>query len=190
MSDQSLIQMTLDDFLDRLASDAPTPGGGSVAALTAALAASLGRMVCALTIGKPDFAEVKQDVSQISSRLTRAALLLRRLVDEDASAYGELHAAFKLKRSDDTRKQKIAEAAGLAAAVPLETIAVSRRVLSDLRRLEMIGNPNLRADMESGIHLSRAAMHAAAANVRANLPLLSDNQAGKADEELGRLLEE
>lgn len=188
MADEPLAGLSIDDFLDRLASDASTPGGGAVAALTGALAASLGRMVCALTMDKPEFADVQTKVDQLASRLSRAALMLKRLIDEDAAAYAELSAAFKLDRADAKRKERIREAAALAAAVPLETLAVSRQVSGDLRRLEPIGNPNLRSDVEAAIHLVQAAMQAAAANVRVNLPLLPDEQAREVGKELEQLL--
>jgi len=188
MAEAGLTALSIDDFLDRLASDAPTPGGGAVAALAGAIAASLGKMVCGLTIGKPKFVDVEPQVKQIASRLTRAALMLRRLIDEDAAAYGELSATFKLDRSDPKRRERLTQTGGLAAAVPLETVAVGRQVLGDLRRLEPIGNPNLRSDVEAAIHLVRAAMAAGAANVRVNLPLLPEAQAQRVDQELGRLL--
>jgi formiminotetrahydrofolate cyclodeaminase len=188
MAERPLAEAAINDFLDRLASAEPTPGGGAVAALVGSLAASLGRMACALTIGKVKFADVEPEVTQIAARLTRATLMLRRLIDEDAAAYAELSAAFKLDRSDAQRKQRVEEAAGLAAAVPLETAAICRQVLGDLRRLEPIGNPNLRSDVEAAVHLVQAAMHAAAANVRVNLPLLPEEQGRQVGEQLDRLL--
>jgi formiminotetrahydrofolate cyclodeaminase len=188
MAEPSLVDVSVAEFLGRLSSDAPSPGGGAVAALTGALSASLGQMVCALTIGKPKFAEVEPQVKQIASRLNRAGLMLTRLIDEDADAYGELSAALKLDRSDPQRKERLAQTAGLAAAVPLETVAVSRQVLGDLRRLEPVGNPNLRSDVEAAIHLARAAMHAAAANVRVNLPLLPSEQSQTVNSEVDRML--
>jgi formiminotetrahydrofolate cyclodeaminase len=187
MAESSLVSLSIHDFLERLASDAPTPGGGAVAALTGALAGALGRMVCALTAGKAKFAGVAPQVKQIASRLNQATLMLKRLVDEDAAAYAELSAAFRIDRGDSRRQERIAQAAGMAAAVPLETVAVSRQVLGDLRRLEPIGNPNLRSDVEAAIHLAQAAMHAAAANVRVNLPLLTEAQAEEVGQELERL---
>ena len=190
MADTPLLKLPIDEFLNRLASDAPVPGGGSVGALAGALAAALGRMVCALTAGKPKFADVQSQIEQIAARLTRAELMLKRLIDEDAAAYGELHAAFKLEKSDPNRKRHIAAAAELAAAVPLETVAVSRQVLGDLRRLEQIGNPNLRSDVEAGVHMARAAMNAAAANVRVNLSLLPEEKSGGVAAALARLTAE
>jgi formiminotetrahydrofolate cyclodeaminase len=188
MAESPLVSLSIDDFLDRLASDAPTPGGGAVAALTGALAAGLGRMVCALTAGKAKFADVEPQVNQIASRLDRATPMLKRLISEDAAAYAELSTAFKIDRAAPQRRERIAQAAGVAAAVPLETVAISRQVLGDLRRLEPLGNPNLRSDVEAAIHLAQAAMHAAAANVRVNVPLLTETQQQEVGRELERLL--
>ncbi len=188
MTESLLVSLSIEEFIDRLASDAPTPGGGAVAALTGALGASLGRMACGFTVGKPKYAEVEPEVKQIASRLSRSAMMLKQLIDEDAAAYAQLSAAFKLDKSDPARKEKLLGSAGVAAAVPLETVAVSRQVLCDLRRLEPLSNPNLRSDVEAGMHLAQAAMLAAAANVRVNLPLLSEEQSGKVASELDRML--
>lgn len=190
MKEQSLADLSLEDFLVRLASAAPTPGGGSVAALTGALAASLGQMACALTVGKPKFADVEPQVRELATRLQRAAGMLRQLIDEDAAAYTELNAAFKIDKSEPTRKQQLAKAAVLAAEVPLETAAISREVLGDLERLAPIANPNLRSDVEAATHLARAAMHAAGANVRVNLPLIAPEAAERINAELEQLLAE
>ena len=188
MPDDSLTQLPITEFLDQLASPAPTPGGGSVAALTGALAAALGRMVAALTLGKPKFAAVEAEVRSLAERLSRADRLLRRLIDEDAAAYDELNAAFRINKTDPQRASRIAETAGLAASVPLETAALSGRVLADLEHLRRVGNPLLRPDVEAAVHLAHAAMHAAAANVRANLPLLPPDQARQIEKELAALV--
>lgn len=177
MKDSPLCSVSVNEYLDRLASPAPVPGGGSTAALAGALAAALGRMVCALTVDKPKFADSRPQLEAIASRLTRSEMMLKRLIDEDAAAYGELHAALKIDRSDPSRKEKVASAAELAAAVPLETVAVSRQVLNDLKRLETLGNPNLLSDVEASLQMARAAMLAAAANVRINLSLLPEQKA-------------
>lgn len=188
MEDESLTKLPIDEFLKRLASDAPTPGGGSVAALTGALAAALGQMVSALTVGRPRFAAVESQVRAVADRLSRARDMLCKLVDEDAAAYGVLRAAFKLDKHDPQRAEQVQRAAGLAGSVPLETVAVSATVFSDLKHLRKLGNPLLRPDVEAGIHHAQAAMHAAAANVRANLPLMSTREADHIDKQLEALL--
>jgi formiminotetrahydrofolate cyclodeaminase len=172
VANASLLNLTVDQFLTRLASDAPTPGGGSVAALTGALAAGLGQMVCAFTVGKPKFAAVEPQVRDLAERLRRAAELFRALVDEDAAAYDVLSAALKLDRSDPQRQERVAQAAALAGTVPLETATLSANVLSDLAHLRKIANPLLSSDVVAATHLAQAAQDAAAANVQANLALM------------------
>jgi methenyltetrahydrofolate cyclohydrolase len=169
----SLLQLKIADFLDRLASKEPLPGGGSVAALTGALAAGLGQMVAAYTLGKPKFAAVEPQVQTAAERLARARTMLSKLVDEDAAAYGVLNEALKLDKADVQRGPRVAGAARLAASVPLETVALVRAALVSLRELETIGNPLLRSDAAAAIALAEAAILAAAANVRANLSLMS-----------------
>lgn len=188
MDTGGLADLTVRDFLDRLASDAPTPGGGAVAALSAALAASLGRMAGALTAGKPRFAGVERQVLDLMQRLHRTSAMLLRLMEEDAEAYALLAAAFKLRKDDAARAGRIEAAATYAAAVPLQTMAAGRRVLNDLERLGAIANPNLRSDVAAGQHLAHAAIAAAAENVRANLPYVSDEQRQAVQAELDRLL--
>ncbi|MBU0641594.1 MAG: cyclodeaminase/cyclohydrolase family protein [Planctomycetes bacterium] len=188
MDDSALLAISTSDYLSRLASAAPAPGGGSAAALTGALAAALGQMVSALTIGKPQFADVEPRVRALQTRLERTGAMLRRLVEEDATAYEALSAAFKIAKDDPERKARIAAAAEVAAGVPFQTVALSRELSTDLRELGKIANPQLSPDVEAAQHLADAAMHAAAANARVNLPLLAEERAQRMRAELERLL--
>lgn len=188
MPEPKLLDESLAGFLTRLAAHEPTPGGGSVAALTGALAAALTQMVVSYTVGKPKFAAVEAEVAELGRRAARAETLLRELVDEDAAAYGVLSAAFKLERTDPTRPDHIANTAALAAQVPLQTAVISGRLLADVRRLSEIGNPQLRADSNAAEQLARAAIHAAAGNVQANTPLMRKDEAAAVEAELTRVL--
>jgi formiminotetrahydrofolate cyclodeaminase len=183
----SLSQMKIAEFLDRLASSAPTPGGGSVAALTGALAAGLGQMACALTIGKPKFAAVEEQVKALSERLRRAGESLRKLMDEDAEAYSLLTEALRLNKADPQRKERVQEAAWVSGSVPLETAGFCARVSDTLKELRPIGNPLLASDMEAALHLAQAALRAAVANVRANIPLMSPDSATFVEKQLATL---
>jgi methenyltetrahydrofolate cyclohydrolase len=187
MSNASLLQLTVAEFLDRLASDTPTPGGGSVAALAGALAAGLGQMVCAFTLGKPKFATVEPQVRTLSERLARAGVMLRALVDEDAAAYEVLSAALKLPKSDAQRTVAVQQAARLAGGVPLETAVLSAKVGRDLEQLSKVANPLLNADAQAAIRLASAAVHAAVANVRANLPLMMADDAREVEKQVRAL---
>jgi methenyltetrahydrofolate cyclohydrolase len=181
------VDLPIHEFLVRLAAAVPTPGGGTVAALTGSLAAALGRMVCAFTLGKPKFAAVESQVRDLEQRLARTDELFRRLMDEDAGAYDQLRAALGIDKTAPDRAAKIAQAARLSGGVPLETAALAHRLLEDLARLREIGNPLLASDAEAAEHLARAALHAAAANVRANLPLMAPTDAEVVKSELERL---
>jgi len=169
---QPLSSLSVHSFLTRLGSDTPTPGGGSAAALAGALAAGLGRMVAAYTLGKPKFAAVADEVGALAQRLARSQEMLERLIDEDASAYAALREGFRLDKSDPRRGECIADLAVLAGSVPLETATICAAVLTDARRLAEIGNPMLAADSQASQALARAGVDAAAANVRANLGLM------------------
>lgn len=188
MPENQLLGLTVTAFLDRLESREPTPGGGSVAALVGSLAAGLGHMACEFTVGRPKFAAVEADVQELAQRLRRAGAMLRRLTEEDAAAYAELSQAFKLPKEDPTRADKIAAGAAIAAGVPFQTAALSRQVHTDLTRLLDLANPRLRTDVEAGLELAQAAIAAAAANVRANLPFLAPADADRIGSELTTML--
>lgn len=184
----ALVDLSVVEFLARLASQQPAPGGGAAAALAGGLAAALGRMVCAYTIGKPKFAAAQTQVAQLAGRLEHAAGMLNCLIDDDADAYQQLADALKLDKADPQRRPRVQAAAELAAAVPFQTCAISRAVLADLRTLQNIGNPMLKSDARAGIHLAHAASQAAAENVRANFGLMSPEAVARLAPELDRLL--
>lgn len=177
LSPQIFADISVGDFLAGLGSSEPCPGGGAAAALAGALAAALGKMVCELTIGKPRYAGVEKEVRNLRSRFDCADRMLRSMIDEDAAAYGELAAAFKLDKASPERAQRIAAAAEVACIVPLETASFCQGLRRDLRRVREIGNRNLSADVESALALARAGGVAALANARANLPLIEPSRA-------------
>ena len=115
--------MNLTDFLSDLASDSPTPGGGSVAALSGALAGALTSMVANLTIGKKKYADVQEDVQAVLESTEGLRLELTELMEEDAAAFDKVMAAMKLPKETDEEKAARAEVlqAALvdAAMVPL-----------------------------------------------------------------------
>jgi methenyltetrahydrofolate cyclohydrolase len=173
-SPETLVQLRIDQFLERLAAQTPTPGGGCVAALTGALAAALGHMVAAYTLSNPKLAAAHPQVAALAERLQRSEELFRTLMDEDAAAYEVLSAALKLEKSDPQRAGRVTEAARLAASVPLETATLAAKLLDDVNALAALCSSSLRSDAESCKHLAYAAMRAAATNVRANVPLMAE----------------
>ena len=175
-----LIDESFAGLIDRFASRDPSPGGGSAAAATGALAVALGRMVCELTLGRPKYAEVQDEVAAIAGRLTQRTESLRLLVDEDADAYARVAAAAALpKETADqraAREKALFEANRDATMAPLKTISECLAAAEDLDRLLRIGNANCRSDAGTAVALANAALMGAYLNVRANLPRLPDEE--------------
>ncbi|MDD3493672.1 MAG: cyclodeaminase/cyclohydrolase family protein, partial [Candidatus Thermoplasmatota archaeon] len=116
----SLAEQRLTEFMDILASGAPTPGGGSAAALGGAMGAALAEMVCNLTLGKDAYADVQEEVSRVQAACREHRRRLISLVDEDASAFDQVMVAFKMPKGEE-RSSAIQAGYRKAASVPLET---------------------------------------------------------------------
>jgi formiminotetrahydrofolate cyclodeaminase len=190
----SLIDLSVADFLDRLASGKPTPGGGSASALGGALAAALTSMVCNFTVGREEFAEVGPEAQRLLDESEAARAALEFGVDADADAFGVVSKAYKMPRGTEPEKQarlQAIRAASLGAArAPLEVVRLAANVLDICTRLAEIGNPRVLSDVVVAAFLARAALHSAAANVEVNLPQIKgDAFWDEARAELDRLLE-
>src|SRR5437588_8506361 len=100
----SIFDLSLGEFLDRLGSADPTPGGGAAAAVVGALGAALIEMTANLTIGKPRLADVQVQAREIERRAAQLRQELGALADADAAAFNQVSAAYKLPRGDDAAK--------------------------------------------------------------------------------------
>jgi len=165
---------TLNDFLAELASDSPAPGGGSVAALSGALAAGLTSMVANLTVGKPKYAEAEADMRSLLTRSEALRLELAQLIEEDRQAFDRVMAAMKLPKEtvEDQAKRSAALQSALvdAASVPLEVMGKCVEVIALARVAAEKGNRNAVSDAGVAALMARAGTHAARLNVVINLP--------------------
>ena len=177
MSEQILDQ-SVQHFLDTLASAAPTPGGGSVAALTGAMAAGLLVMVCDLTIGKKAYAEFEADAVALRERAEATRQALQQLAQDDIDVFERLSAAYKLPKAADadaaTRRAAIQTVTRHATVLPLRMV----RALADLVPLcaPLAQHSSRLAVSDVGVaaHLIRAAVPSALLNVDINLAALED----------------
>lgn len=170
--------LTLGGFAEALASDAPTPGGGSAAAVAASLAAALTVMVARLSIGRPRYAEhaaLHEDAIRVGEELRQRFL---DLADDDASVYAAFSRALKLPRASGeeqaARAAAIRSAARAAAEVPLATMRECHRLVSVTEGLVGRSNANAASDLDVAAMLLEAAAGAAAANVVVNLDAAGD----------------
>src|SRR5256885_717224 len=165
---------TLDGWIDELAAGAPTPGGGSAAALAGTLAAALVAMVARLTIGKKAYAGVEAQAREILAEADQLRGELRRLVDEDAAAYEAVSRAYKIPKNDARRAQAVDEALLGAARPPAEVVKRGRRLLALAQTIEQIGNKNAVSDARVAGMLAKTAIDGATENVNANLAGMSE----------------
>ena len=175
-----LADSSIREYLAKLASSSPTPGGGSCAALSAALGAGLINMVCELTIGRKRFAEYEVLLADTIQNLHSLSTRLTELVDEDAQAYDGVMAAFRLPRSSEEDKAKrrrtIQEALVPATETPLEIVECSRGALRLAQPLLGKLNPHVLSDLAAGIDLVAASAHAASHNADVNIAMMSDDE--------------
>jgi glutamate formiminotransferase/formiminotetrahydrofolate cyclodeaminase len=171
---------SLDGWIDELAGGAPTPGGGSAAALAGTLAAALVAMVARLTIGKKAYAGVEAQAREILAEAEELRVELRRLVDEDAAAYAGVGQAYKIPKADPHRAQAIDDALLSAARPPAEVVKRGRRLLALAQTIEHIGNQNAVSDARVAGMLARTAIDGATENVNANLAGMSEQARAKA----------
>jgi formiminotetrahydrofolate cyclodeaminase len=174
-----LADQPIRQFLDALASDAPTPGGGGAAALCGALGAALVAMTANLTIGRKQYAPVEDEMRTLVARSDQLRAQLTSLIDEDAAAFDRVSAAYKLPRATDGEKQARSDAiqAALKAASdpPLRLVEAARAVLELSVPAAERGNANLVSDAGVAAHLAFAAMQGARLNVEINLRSIRDD---------------
>jgi formiminotetrahydrofolate cyclodeaminase len=174
----ALGDLSVTTFTEALASGAPTPGGGSASALSGALAAGLVAMVARNTAASPRFAERAEALEEIATEAESHRRELVALVDEDAAAFEQVMAAFRLPKETpelkETRSREIQ--AGYKAAVepPLRVCDHALAVLALAGRIARLGNPNAVSDAGVAALLAASALEGAALNVEINLASIKD----------------
>jgi glutamate formiminotransferase/formiminotetrahydrofolate cyclodeaminase len=160
---------SLDGWIDQLAGGAPTPGGGSAAALAGTLAAGLVAMVARLTIGRKAYAAVEARAQEILSEAEHLRTHLRRLVDEDAASYELVNKAYKIPKDDPGRTTSIDNALMAASRPPQQVVQAAEQVKRLADEIGLIGNKNAASDARVAGMLADAAITGAAENVKVNL---------------------
>ncbi|MGE5316264.1 MAG: cyclodeaminase/cyclohydrolase family protein [Acidobacteriota bacterium] len=175
-----LIDRTLAAFADELASNSPAPGGGSIAALSGALAAGLTSMVCRLTLGKKKYADVQDEIESILVRSEDVRARFTQLIDRDTDAFNAVMKAYGMPKESD--EEKSARAAAVEASmkdavrVPLDVMRCARELSELTARAKEIGNRNSVTDAGVAALMLQAACRGAAFNVKINLGSIADQE--------------
>jgi methenyltetrahydrofolate cyclohydrolase len=175
-----LADMSVVDFLDETASNSPVPGGGSIAALSAAFSAALTQMVANLTLGKKGYEDVQEEVGFIVKEAERMRGFFVEYIDKDSDAFNEVMNAFKLPKDTDEkveyRKKAIQEATKLAALVPLDIAREAYKMMEIAKVVVEKGNKNAVTDGAVATMLGRTAVLSALYNVKINLSSIKDKE--------------
>ena len=177
-----LSTMNLRDFTNDLASNSPAPGGGSVAALSAALASSLTSMVFNLTIGKKVYnnydEEIKTKIKENLECVTKLKDDFIASMEEDAKVFMELMSAFKLPKETEEqiaeRARAIEDATKEAAIVPMQVAEEIASVMETVIYVAHKGNRNAVTDACVAMMTARTCVLGALLNVRINLASIKD----------------
>ncbi len=156
------LDLPLGEFLDRVASDTPAPGGGSAAAIAVALAAGLAGMAARLSTGQ------LSDAPELADQADASRHGVAPLARADAESYGRVLDAYR-ESDPETRMARVRDALSGAADVPLAVAEAGSEVVAIASRLAEEGNPNLEGDALAAVLLAGAGVRAAVALVRINL---------------------
>jgi formiminotetrahydrofolate cyclodeaminase len=164
----------VEPFVEQLAAPTATPGGGSAAAASGAMAAGLATMVASMSRGKKAYAQYERELSEAIAHLSQLREELKAAIDADAESYNAVMKAYK-QAKDSTNADGIIETAlKQATSVPLDVAERAREVVEITQKLKPITNPNMRSDLTTALALARAAIEGALANVEINLGSLKD----------------
>lgn len=169
-----MLELSLSDFTEKLSSKAAVPGGGGASALVGALGAALASMVGNLTVGKPKYAAVEEDVKALMLRAKAAEKKLLSLIDEDARAFEPLSRAYGIPKDDPARESIMEKALYDASQPPLEMMRVCAEVTDVLSEMLNKGSVLAVSDVGVGAALAAAAMKGASLNVFINTGLMKN----------------
>ena len=182
------------DILRSIASSEPTPGGGSVAALSLAHAHSLSLMVARLTLANDKWAD-GHDAAKTSIELSETGLeesIL--LANSDSEAFESVMSAYRLPKATEIEKkqrsEEIRKATIGAALAPLNTASSAQKLLSNLEKQCASCNPNALTDLASASEMALSAAKIASLNVRINLEYIQGEDVALLNSKIEKAVEE
>ncbi len=168
----------IETFLDALAGQSATPGGGSAAAIMGAMGAALVSMVCNLTIGKKKYADVEGEMKEILGKAEAVRLRLTGMIQDDVKAFDMVMSAYGMAKETDAekaeREKAIQAALKQATEVPLACARAAREVIDLAAIAAEKGNLNVISDAGVGVLAGYAALRSAALNVFTNARMITD----------------
>lgn len=165
------IARPLKDYLDDLGKRTPAPGGGSVAALSAALGVGLLLMVANYTVGNKRYKDVEEEVAEAAVKIERFMAELKGLIDADIQAYERLSKGLKEKKKDSSALDVLYKD---AIEPPFQICKIANECMNLCNRICDIGNTNLITDTAIAALMLESAFLSAKFNIYINLKYISD----------------
>ena len=173
-----LVDKTVTDFIEELASDSPAPGGGSVSALSGALSAALASMVANLTYGNKEYKRQNKTMEEIAVKAQKLKSDYLALIDADSDSFNNYMSAMRLPKKTDedkaARHAAMQEAAKEMTRLPLKSLTLTGELLELAEQLIKKGNQNALSDAGVAAKQAEAAATGAYFNVLINLPQIED----------------
>ncbi len=164
----------VEPFIEQLAAPTATPGGGSAAAASGAMAAGLAAMVVSMSRGKKAYVQHERELSQAIARLSQLREELKAAIDADAESFDLVMKAYKQAKDSADGDTITDPALKQATSVPLSVAEGAREVARIAEKLGPITNPNMKSDLTTATALATAAIEGARANVEINLASIKD----------------
>ena len=161
-------------FVEVLASDAPTPGGGGAAALVGALGTALGNMVGSLTVGKKKYADVQDEIIALKAKCDALQTELLNQVEMDEVNFLPLAKAYGIPKDDPNRDKIMAEATVIACSTPLKIMVLCGEAIEAIKVFADKGSRLAVSDAGCGAICCKAALQAASLNVFINTKTLKN----------------
>ena len=178
MLSEKLGEMKVFELLSLTASKDPIPGGGSMAALAAAVSASLTEMVANLTIGKKGYEGVESEMNAVVGKMGPLRKKLLEDMDRDSEAYRDVFAAYQQPKNSteekEIRRKSIQHSLKHAAEVPMSVAEDALEILESTHAVLARGNKNAVSDSAVAAMMARTAALSALHNVRINLGSIKD----------------
>jgi glutamate formiminotransferase/formiminotetrahydrofolate cyclodeaminase len=164
----------VEPFIEQLAAPTATPGGGSAAAASGAMAAGLAGMVAAMSRGKKAYVQYERELSEAIARLSQLREELKAAIDADAESYDAVMKAYKKAKESADADEIIDAALKQATRIPLRVAEQAKEVAVIAEKLKPMTNPNMKSDLTTALALAGAAIAGALANVEINLESSKD----------------
>ena len=161
-------------FVEVLASNAPTPGGGGAAALVGAVGTALGNMVGSLTVGKKKYADVEEEILALKAKCDQLQNELLDQVPADAEGFVPLAKAYGIPKDDPTRAETLEKATIIACQVPMHIMELCCKSLDAIKIFADKGSRLAVSDAGCGAVIVKSALQAASLNVFINTKTLAN----------------